>query len=280
MRFTNITPICLYINKWENLQTILNQLIQYVKHKRLPAKTAERLVTYYTYNFQGAFFNEDAILQNVPYQLRHDIVMFNTKHFLREISFFTNLPSAVIWRMVNSLHKELYLADDNIITAGDVGTCMYFIASGTVAVYSPSGTEICHLRNGEYFGEIALCSENGLRTANVVAVEVTEVYRLVLLFKKNKIHIFTTHRFDENDFNVLLRPIPDILEKLECSAIERYERMMFIEQRRTNIQTEKVKAPEHFCLKIYSLFASFLLQRPRIKFAPLPMYEKGYKFPL
>nr|CAH7724771.1 unnamed protein product [Callosobruchus chinensis] len=54
---------------------------------------------------------------------------------------------------------------------------MFFIYFGTVAVYTPTGREICHLQDGAHFGEIALVF-NETRVATVVAVTACELFKL------------------------------------------------------------------------------------------------------
>jgi signal-transduction protein with cAMP-binding, CBS, and nucleotidyltransferase domain len=47
-----------------------------------------------------------------------------------------------------------------IIKAGSIGDCMFFIASGTVCVTTTNGKELCHLEDGDFFGEVALISKS------------------------------------------------------------------------------------------------------------------------
>nr|CAI5856527.1 unnamed protein product [Callosobruchus analis] len=46
---------------------------------------------------------------------------------------------------------------------------MYFINYGTVAVYTPSGKEMCHLDDGAHFGEISILFKER-RLGSVLAV--------------------------------------------------------------------------------------------------------------
>lgn len=48
---------------------------------------------------------------------------------------------------------------------------MYFILTGTVAIYSADSKELCHLQDGNCFGEINVLKEQGGRLFTVVAVE-------------------------------------------------------------------------------------------------------------
>lgn len=61
------------------------------------------------------------------------------------------------------MHLCAHLFSNNIIQiikAGTVGECMFFIASGSVCVSTANGQELCHLEDGDYFGEIAFILKN------------------------------------------------------------------------------------------------------------------------
>jgi CRP-like cAMP-binding protein len=61
-----------------------------------------------------------------------------------------------ICKHFNSLSNNII----QIIKAGTVGECMFFIASGSVCVTTANGQELCHLEDGDYFGEIAFVLKN------------------------------------------------------------------------------------------------------------------------
>lgn len=62
------------------------------------------------------------------------------------------------------MHLCAYLLSNiiiiQIIKAGAVGECMFFIASGSVSISTANGQELCHLEDGDYFGEIAFILKN------------------------------------------------------------------------------------------------------------------------
>lgn len=91
--------------------------------------------------------------------------------------FFENLPSNLTLKIVTALSVVLYLEGDIIYTLGEIGTSVYFIISGSVAFYSPSGSEVCHYSDGDYFGEMSLVSDVEQRYSKVVALETTKCYK-------------------------------------------------------------------------------------------------------
>jgi hypothetical protein len=79
---------------------------------------------------------------------------------------------------------EIYQPGDVIFQEGDQGDCAYFINSGEVeVVIKENGQEkiVAVLRDGEYFGEMALITSHA-RNATVRAVNATKV---AVLGKKN-----------------------------------------------------------------------------------------------
>lgn len=157
---------------------IMVQLDKYLSRIRLPETTKEKLRTNYDYMFCKRYFNEQEILRTIPLSLRQEVMVHNTKNLVEKSLFFANLPTFLIMRIISVLSIELYFEGDVIFDVGEVGTAVYFITSGTVAMYTPNGREIYHITDGEYFGEMLFLSEDyKYRFAKTVAVEMTECYK-------------------------------------------------------------------------------------------------------
>lgn len=71
---------------------------------------------------------------------------------------------------------------------------------------------MCHLYDGAYFGEVALLMKDQKRIANVLAIEICEVYRL-----------------DRKSFKTCFLNNPDLYRNLERVAQDRRERTMILE---------------------------------------------------
>ncbi|XP_018362071.1 PREDICTED: potassium/sodium hyperpolarization-activated cyclic nucleotide-gated channel 2-like [Trachymyrmex cornetzi] len=188
-------------------QDMMAEVKQYMKRQQLPYLTQRRIVNYYEFCFQHRYFCEAEILKTLSSHMRQEIGMHACRKLVENVTFFNNLPLPLITRIVALLKPEIFLPNDVIVRANQPGNCMYFIASGTVAIYTSTGKEVCHLEDGAHFGEIALVMLDEQRVASVVAVEICELYRL-----------------DRADFVRTIHPYPMLWEQVKKIAIERHER--------------------------------------------------------
>ncbi|XP_011498917.1 PREDICTED: potassium/sodium hyperpolarization-activated cyclic nucleotide-gated channel 1-like [Ceratosolen solmsi marchali] len=157
---------------------LLQQLQEYMQYKELPRVMQKRLLEYSNYWYKKNFIRDTHILSQVSEPLRKELIFHNYKRLLDNVKLFKYLPEPAIEKLIMFIKPELYLSNDIIVKSGTIGDTMYFIDSGTVAVYSSFGKEICHLEDGSYFGEMALVIENEQRIADVVAIETCEILKV------------------------------------------------------------------------------------------------------
>ncbi|XP_015589234.1 potassium/sodium hyperpolarization-activated cyclic nucleotide-gated channel 1 [Cephus cinctus] len=203
-------------------QEIINQLSAYIWQKQLPPYMKKRLLLYYRFRFRKSYFRERMILSSLPDQLRQEIVLYSCQRLVENVAIFQNLPQDVLTSIVTNLKLELYLPNDIIVKASTHGDCMFFLSSGTVAVFTPTGKEICHLDDGAYFGEVALLVQDQRRVASVVAIDICEVYRL-----------------DRRDFRKSIAVQSDLFAKIERIATERMEKTVLVEEQHKRLLQQK-----------------------------------------
>jgi hypothetical protein len=188
-------------------QATLAHVSQYMRQKQLPRKTQNRIMNFYEFKFQRRYFRELEILSILSMHIRQEIRMHSCRKLVENVTFFNNLPLSLLLRIVGLLKPEIFLTNDLIVKANQTGDCMYFIAMGTVAVYTFTGKEVCHLEDGAHFGEIALVMPDAKRVASVVAVETCKLYKL-----------------DRADFARTIHPYPMLWERIKKIAIDRHEK--------------------------------------------------------
>ncbi|KAG5864195.1 hypothetical protein JTB14_021661 [Gonioctena quinquepunctata] len=157
---------------------VINQVDEYMSQKKLPINLRERIRKYYDFRYQKRFFREDVITNLLSANLKREVHVNMCKSLISKVPIFNNLPPDQISGLVSKLTPETFLPKDVITRSGMYTESMYFISTGTVAVYSHSGKEVCHLQDGAYFGEISLVTKNHLVITTVIAIETSHLYKL------------------------------------------------------------------------------------------------------
>ncbi len=143
----------------------------------VPATLAGKMVAGFTMIFGIIFFALPVGIIATSFQeqiRRRDFVV--SFAMVARVPLFARLDAAAVARLVGLLTARRVAASDVIITKGDEAEAMYFIASGMVEVETPAGP--IRLAEGDFFGEVAMISEDTKRTANVVAARTCELLEL------------------------------------------------------------------------------------------------------
>jgi CRP-like cAMP-binding protein len=121
---------------------------------------------------------------------------------LRRIPLFAELEPAALDQLAEAADEVAAPAGQALTQPGAAGTGMFFVVEGTVEVEAREGVR--ELGPGDFFGELALLTESGTRTARCRAK--TEVRCLV---------------FDRPSFEDLVRRHPEIAATLLETALTR-----------------------------------------------------------
>ncbi|KAL7291280.1 hypothetical protein TKK_0014886 [Trichogramma kaykai] len=199
-------------------QMIMRGVKEYTRNKRLPEQLKNRLLHFYEHRFQGSLFKEHAITSALSKHLRNEVTQHNSRKLIEATSLFNNIPRNLLNSMIGALKQMIFLRNDVVYKWGSEASCMYFVVTGSVAVLTFSGVEVCHIQDGDYFGEVALLlSPDNKRSVTVVALEVCEVLRL-----------------DARDFNRLVLPKSELYERLRSVALDRIRAIQEAELRSAN----------------------------------------------
>ncbi|CAH0560337.1 unnamed protein product [Brassicogethes aeneus] len=157
--------------------TFMRVMMEYMQYNEFTPALKKKILTYYDFKYGRNFYVEADINSVLPENVIRNINAVAFNHFLKKISFYHALTSNIVYQLSNSLVMKIFLAGDTIVHHGVIETSMYFIYVGTVAIYTKDGVEICHLTEGDYFGEFSLLLDIP-KTASVVAIENCKVFKL------------------------------------------------------------------------------------------------------
>jgi voltage-gated potassium channel len=123
---------------------------------------------------------------------------------LRAIPLFAHLQPDALEQLAGAANEVEVPAGSPLTQPGDPGSGMFFVVEGTVEVEAREQPR--ELGPGDFFGELALLTEGGTRTARVRAKTNTRCIA-----------------FDRSGFEDLVREHPDIAATLLETALTRLD---------------------------------------------------------
>ncbi|KAK9883306.1 hypothetical protein WA026_001486 [Henosepilachna vigintioctopunctata] len=201
----------------QKYQTMIYQVEAFTRFKDLPKRMCRRIYSYLNFRFQCLIFNENFLIDNLCVALKDQILWHKCQYLVTKVQTFAELPSPIMLKLATMLKPEIYLPNDVVVHSGEVGSEMFFVYVGVLAVFTESGKEICHLSDGSHFGEIALLL-NEPRVASVVAIDFCELYRLT-----------------KHDFQEAIEPYPLVKENIMKAAQERFRETRSIAQQSNSL---------------------------------------------
>ncbi|KAH9497395.1 Potassium/sodium hyperpolarization-activated cyclic nucleotide-gated channel 3 [Dermatophagoides farinae] len=185
----------------------LKQVEEYMAYRKLPRDLRVRIGDYFEHRYQGKFFNEDTILDELSERLREDVINYNCRALVASVPFFANADTDFVNSIVTRLKYEVFQPGDIIIKEGTIGNKMYFIQEGIVDIVMITGEVATSLSDGSYFGEICLLT-NTRRVASVRAETYCNLFSLSV-----------------EHFNAVLDMYPLMRRTMESIAAERLNKI-------------------------------------------------------
>ncbi|RHY65999.1 hypothetical protein DYB30_004506, partial [Aphanomyces astaci] len=105
---------------------------------------------------------------------RTTIALHLYRDLIESVPYFAGEDSKFLGRVCLALKTAVYLPDDTIIQEGDTGREMFFVRRGLVNVEVPTGPPHIQLKDGDFFGEMALVVDVR-RTNTVRAVTICDL---------------------------------------------------------------------------------------------------------
>lgn len=191
-----------------NYKAFRSEMNKFLVRSQIDPELYSQVSSYLESTLRKEYFNETEILKTLQTHMQYEIFNQTSTNFIRNCPLFYEVPDVIITNLALRLKFETCPEGKRILSIGEIATCMYFIASGTFAVYNKEGTEICHLYDADYFGEIALLEpySRSFRTADVIALEYSHVFRLYV-----------------KDFDEVIKPGTELYNRISRIATSRAE---------------------------------------------------------
>lgn len=182
------------------------------------------------FSVSGESFRSSSKTSTAPVKdfLAQHQLLGQVKHkLLRRVKPFADLPAGFFDLVAENLSHVTVPAGIAIVTQGEYGESMYFVASGTVSV-EMNNKRVTKIGEGSYFGELALL-DGGLRNASCIALVECQLFSLsrdVFLLAMHEFPAARTAmerekivRVVEGDYSEEERRMPEIRQHIQ-EAIE------------------------------------------------------------
>jgi voltage-gated potassium channel len=157
----------------------MQRINAFMQYNDIPSDLRGRVHRYYSYLWRTRKgFDEASILAELPTSLRREVEIHLRRDIVAKVPFFKGASNILLLAIVEHLKPCIALPNEMIIRKGEIGHCMFFIASGSVEVLAADGkTPVATLTEGNFFGEIALL-EKVPRSADVRSISYCDLYTL------------------------------------------------------------------------------------------------------
>jgi voltage-gated potassium channel len=176
----NITSLLSNIDHAKmNFTERMEKVGRFLAYKKIPLELQEAVFKYYGYLWEShRGYDEDEIMQDLPYSLRMNVALYMNKSIIEKIPLFKNANENIIKEIVLQLKPVIFTPGDYIFRLGEEGQHMYFISNGSVEIVDEEkGIVFATLSEGSYFGEMALLFATK-RSASAKALDFCDLYRL------------------------------------------------------------------------------------------------------
>lgn len=155
----------------------MNQLAEFLKQRQIPPLLASRVEQYYNFKFKNVHFKEHNINKLLSKRLKQEVRLVVYQDLVTTIPLLSLLTMEEFKNIQSHLEHEIVTPNTVVFYVGTEANYLHFLSSGTVAVYSYSGRELYHLKDGAYFGEISLIMKCK-RAVTVMTIEFCEMIKL------------------------------------------------------------------------------------------------------
>lgn len=172
---------------------------------------------YYNYLWKsGKALEKNDLLVELPPYLKTKMNLFLNREIVTKVPLFKQAADdeRFISALIGCLRGIVCLPNFFVVRKGEFGTDMYFISRGELNVVGDNGTVVFTLRDGGFFGEIALLYDTK-RTATIVARTYCDMFLLT-----------------KEDFKKVLRQFPEQSQGIRQIAQERFQKIVEDEKKK------------------------------------------------
>eukprot|EP01061_Rhynchopus_euleeides_P023271 TRINITY_DN37949_c0_g1_i1.p2 TRINITY_DN37949_c0_g1~~TRINITY_DN37949_c0_g1_i1.p2 ORF type:complete len:538 (+),score=221.78 TRINITY_DN37949_c0_g1_i1:100-1713(+) len=214
---TNLDSSALYFRQK------MDGINDYMKYKRIPQDLQNEVRNYYTYLWKsGKGLDKNKVLDDLPPYLKNKMSVILNSEIIKKVPLFQQCKddTEFINEIVKCLKPRVCLPNSFVVRKGEVGTEMFFVSRGELNVVSDDDKVVFTLKDGGFFGEIALLYDTK-RTASIVARTYCDMFVLT-----------------KEDFKKVMKKFPTQSKGIKEIAKERFQNIVDAERQREQQNAE------------------------------------------
>lgn len=219
---TNLDSSALYFRQK------MDGINDYMKYKRIPQDLQNEVRNYYTYLWKsGKGLDKNKVLDDLPPYLKNKMSVILNSEIIKKVPLFQKCKddTEFINEIVKCLKPRVCLPNSFVVRKGEVGNEMFFISRGELNVVSDDDKVVFTLKDGGFFGEIALLYDTK-RTASIVARTYCDMFVLT-----------------KEDFKKVMKKFPVQSKGIKETAKERFQAIVDAEKNKEKGDKETQKEP-------------------------------------
>lgn len=175
----NISTLLVKVDAYQEKQREkMSNLVSFMKHHGIPKTLYDEVVGFYVHFLTVNTGEHGAeVMKDLPAPLRQQLELYVNLKLINMVPFFNPLSQSCKKALCKVLEPIVVGPDEYIIKEGDHGNEMFFIGHGVLEVLNTKREKIVELKEGSFFGEIALM-EDVTRTASVKSLSYCNLYKL------------------------------------------------------------------------------------------------------
>jgi voltage-gated potassium channel len=155
----------------------MNDLHLYMKHYRIPPSLQRQVFSFYKHILEKRLSDNDSkIIGELPQALQEELRIYMKMKLIQGVPIFQGQSLGCLKMIAGRLEQAFHTPSQSIVKQGDSGQEMFIIGHGEAEVWV-GDKSVATLKEGQYFGEIALLEET-TRMADVRSKAYCDLYTL------------------------------------------------------------------------------------------------------
>jgi len=190
----------------------LEKLSALIHFRKIPLELQNKIRDYHFYVWKKRLgFEEVEFLKGLPAGLQREVSLQLKKDIIERFPLFQSSDKNFLYETALLLKPVTSIPGEIIYKEGDSGNEMFFVVKGELSVLKEGNDILNILRDGDFFGEIALF-KNIPRTATIRSETYCDLYSI-----------------DKENFDFVVKKYPDFASKMDIQTNLRNELFNFIE---------------------------------------------------